>query len=58
MYFVVELNEYEGFVTEKNSATATREKAIKLPEMFHVGRSILDLKNGRLVEETGGGWNA
>ena len=54
---VVELNEYEGFVTEKNSTSVTREKAAKPTDMFHVGRSILDLKSGRVVEETGAGWD-
>ncbi len=57
---VVELNEYEGFLTEKDSSVKPirQDKKIEPKQMFHVGRSILDLKDGRLVEEIGSGWDA
>lgn len=44
----VELDEYEGFSSEGQS------KAGK--EMFHVGRSVLRLKDGTVTEHDGQGW--
>lgn len=44
---VVELDEYESF-----SATGTPDAS----RMFHVGRSVLHLKDGKVVEQAGGGW--
>ncbi|MCM8794737.1 MAG: hypothetical protein NC819_02900 [Candidatus Omnitrophica bacterium] len=45
---VVELDEYEGF--DSDAASLPKKK------MFHVGRSVLNLKNGRVVEKPGTGW--
>ena len=56
---VVELDEYEGFSAEKNSEGPLKEKAPKggkKDQMFHVGRSILHLEKGKVVEESGTGW--
>ena len=56
---VVELDEYEGFLAEENCGKRRifRPRAEKVePEMFHVGKSILDLRDGEVVEEPGGGW--
>lgn len=50
---VVELDEYEGFSSE----TGERKKKEPSSEMFHVGRSVLYLKDGTVVEEQGEGWN-
>ncbi len=44
---VVEMDEYEGFDTD----LALEEK-----RMFHVGRSILRLKDGQVTEQPGEGW--
>lgn len=44
---VVEMDEYEGFDTDP---------APEATKMFHVGRSILHLKNGQVVEQPGKGW--
>ncbi len=43
---VVEMDEYEGFDTDSEAAR----------KMFHVGRSILHLKNGEVFEQPGKGW--
>ena len=54
----VELDEYEGFSTEEDLG----EKSVRARkprgggEMFHVGRSVLNLKDGGVVEEKGIGW--
>ena len=57
---VVELDEYESFSAEKavgsDRSRWVRKAPKKKQEMFHVGRSILDLKDGRVVEESGAGW--
>ena len=45
---VVEMDEYEGFDSDVETAEGKR--------MFHVGRSILHLKNGHVVEHPGKGW--
>lgn len=57
---MVELDEYESFVTEEKLPTGQKERPSrrKGDEMFHVGKSILHLKDGRVVEEVGGGWRA
>lgn len=44
---VVELDEYESF-----SAKGEPDSS----KMFHVGRSVLHLKEDKIVEEIGGGW--
>ena len=56
---VVELDEYEGFSADRNTKRSTRRRRAKnhsRNEMFHVGRSVLHLKDGRVVEEAGVGW--
>ena len=55
---VVELDEYEGFSADPGKKGAKRKRPQKKGRkgMFHVGRSILDMKEGRIVEEAGGGW--
>ncbi len=45
---VVELDEYESF-SAKGKPDSTR--------MFHVGRSVLHLKGGEVMEERGKGWD-
>ena len=55
---VVELDEYEDF-SEENSAHPRADRAKtpkKLKEMFHVGRTILRLEDGHVLEEAGSGW--
>ncbi len=47
---VVELDEYESFSADKSAAQRTDL------EMFHVGRSVLHLKEGKLIEHRGDGW--
>ena len=57
---VVELNEYESFSSEKGDGPlqkAPQEPARSDREMFHVGRSILHLEEGKVVEESGTGWS-
>lgn len=55
---VVQLDEYEGFVTENKEALSRvrRFRSKEADKMFHVGRSFLHLKEGRVIEESGGGW--
>jgi len=55
---VVELDEYEGFSADPSGKIPKHRNPRKKGKkaMFHVGRSILHLKEGRVVEETGGGW--
>ncbi len=58
----IDLDEYEGFTTDKDSHAKNgthliQDKRGSPQEMFHVGRSIIDLKGGRVVEETGVGWS-
>ena len=45
----VEIDEYESFTT-------TEECPAQNSKRFHVGRSILDRKVGRVIEEKGTGW--
>ncbi len=55
----VQLDEYEKFSAGRKPAPsrrARRQKRIGGEEMFHVGRSTLDLRSGRVVEESGAGW--
>ena len=56
---VVELDEYEGFSSEggPNLKSSKRRRQTD-KEMFHVGRSMLDLKDGRVTEESGQGWSS
>jgi hypothetical protein len=49
---VVDLDEYEGFASETGKPARKRQCS----DMFHVGRSVLDLKDGTVVEERGDGW--
>ena len=56
---VVELDEYEGFSSEKRRKNGPRRKdsgETTTQGMFHVGRSILDLKDGQVTEEPSQGW--
>ncbi len=56
---VVELDEYEGFSSEGGpdlKSTQRRRQTDK--EMFHVGRSRLDLRDGQVIEESGQGWSS
>ena len=61
----VELDEYEGFTVRDGSVSKaqdrqdrrTRRKEVPLDEkVFHLGRSILHLDEGRVEEEPGTGW--
>ena len=59
---VVEMDEYEGFSTEdgtdgeSSGEVSSSKKGSSKSGMFHVGRSILDLKDGKVVEQDGMGW--
>jgi len=57
---VVEIDEYESFSTKKKqdvvSVQSQRVGPKDLKKMFHVGRSILNLKDKQVVEEKGAGW--
>ena len=56
---VVEMDEYEGFSSEMGPVLRSRKRRRQSDkEMFHVGRSILDLKDGQVTEEAGQGWEA
>ncbi len=44
----VELDEYEGFSSEDHKQAGKK--------MFHVGRSVLHLKDGTVIEQDGEGW--
>ena len=44
----VEIDEYESFTTEECPAPGSKR--------FHVGRSVLDQKGDRVIEEAGTGW--
>jgi len=56
---VVEMDEYEGFASETGPALKSQKQRRQSDkEMFHVGRSILHLQDGRVTEETGQGWQA
>ena len=55
---VVELDEYESFAAEENlhSKGSSENHPEACKKMFHVGTSILHLKDGQIVEKTGSGW--
>ena len=60
---LVEVDEYEGYVEEKDGSGPKhhrngkgREKELK--KMFHVGRSIVSLKEGTVTQERGTGWQS
>ena len=55
---VIELDEYEGISSEENchQERKFRPKEKPEPDMFHVGKSILSLKDGQLIEKPGEGW--
>ena len=54
---VVELDEYEGFSSEAGpELKSSKGRRQTDREMFHVGRSMLDLRDGRVKEESGQGW--
>jgi len=56
---VVELDEYEGFSSEAGpEIKSVKRRRQTDKEMFHVGRSMLDLRDGRVQEESGAGWGA
>ena len=57
---VVELDEYESVDTgpAKKMNRADPRKSKARSEMFHVGRSILRLKEGVVTEHPGQGWGA
>ena len=56
---VVELDEYESFAAEENlHPMSERVDGPKgSAKMFHVGKSILHLKDGQVVEKGGSGWS-
>jgi len=55
---VVEFDEYEGFSSQSENGRAAprRRRQERRGNMFHVGRSILRLGAGEVVEENGKGW--
>lgn len=56
---MVELDEYEGFTAEENLVSdgyPRMEDKGDCKGMFHVGKSIIHLENGQVVEKTGSGW--
>ena len=54
---VVELNEYEGFSSEAGPGLkSVKRRRQSDKEMFHVGRSMLNLRDGQVKEEAGEGW--
>lgn len=56
--WVVELDEYESFIAERDGRSRSRQQksSTRSREMFHVGRSVVNLKDGGVVEEAGAGW--
>ena len=55
---VVELDEYESFCSEAGpNLKSIKRRRQSDKERFHVGRSLLDLRDGRLTEESGQGWD-
>ncbi len=55
---VVEMDEYEGFSSEVGPALKSQKGRRQTDkEMFHVGKSVLDLRHGRVTEESGQGWS-
>jgi hypothetical protein len=56
---VVELDEYEGFSSEVGpDLKSVKRRRQTDKEMFHVGRSMLDLRAGQVREESGEGWGS
>ena len=56
---VVEMDEYEGFSSEAGPALKSQKRRRQSDkEMFHVGRSVLNLLDGQVTEESGQGWSA
>ena len=54
---VVELDEYEGFASEVGPTLKSVKGRRQMDkEMFHVGRSRLNLRDGQVKEESGEGW--
>ena len=55
---VVEVDEYEGVSPSGKALDPPRHPALQeaLRGMFHVGKSILHLKGGSILERTGQGW--
>ena len=54
---VVELDEYEDFASERRKKQSRKPSgATTTKGMFHVGRSVLDLRDGQVKEEPGKGW--
>jgi hypothetical protein len=57
---IVEVDEYEGAAPSgRRNPDGPRHPGLKeaLKGMFHVGRSLLQLPGGRVLEQTGQGWN-
>lgn len=56
---VVELDEYESFATDRPGSKGRRSPGPARggrKEMFHIGKSVIHLTDGRVVEESGEGW--
>lgn len=57
---MVEIDEYESFSTKKRGADVSAQSQRAGPKdsrkMFHVGRSVLNLRDKQVVEENGTGW--
>ena len=55
---LVTLDEYEGYDEEKNLSRRNRQHRIEPMDgkMFHVGQSILHLKDRQIVNKPGAGW--
>lgn len=54
----VELDEYESFTAPPARSGKGRVPFRKGEEMYHVGKTVLHLKEGRVVEEKGAGWDS
>ena len=56
---VVELDEYEAI--DAGDGLGTKQQGVRKrqdrPEMFHVGRSVLRLREGLVTEQPGAGWD-
>jgi hypothetical protein len=54
----VNVDEYEEFTTELGLCTKQERpnQTKKGRQMYHVGRSVLNLKGGKVIEERGEGW--
>ena len=57
---VVEIDEYESFSTKTERTGVAAQDQRPDPKdsgkMFHVGRSVLNLKDKQVVEKEGSGW--